>query len=85
MGVILMRFAAVGFIRLLEKFPRLETSAYLLVFVIGAKLILDYAFNRYNQNRLNFHSLDAPAFWAFWATMLVCFLVGFIPRKHVSR
>src|SRR5260221_387170 len=36
-GVILMRFAAVLFIRLLERFPRFETSAYLLVAVIGIK------------------------------------------------
>jgi YkoY family integral membrane protein len=77
MGVILMRFAAVAFIRLLEKFPRLETSAYLLVCVIGAKLVLDYLF----QHRLNFHSIDAPAFWVFWTVMLICFLVGFIPAR----
>jgi len=30
-----MRFAAVLFIKLLEKFPRFELSAYLLVLVIG--------------------------------------------------
>src|SRR5438874_9391912 len=81
MGVILMRFAAVIFIRLLEKFPRLETSAYLLVLVIGAKLALDYLFNRYDHDRLNFHSIDAPAFWTFWAIMLLCFAIGFIPRS----
>src|SRR3954465_11633371 len=45
LGVILMRFAAVVFIRLLEKFPRFETSAYLLVTVIGLKLVADWAFN----------------------------------------
>ena len=78
LGVILMRFAAVGFIKLLEKFPRLETSAYLLVFVIGAKLVLDYIFH----DRLNFHRVTAPAFWIFWLTMVVCFLVGFIPRRQ---
>ncbi len=55
LGVILMRLAAVVFIRLLEKFPRFETSAYLLVSVIGLKLILDYVFNDYMQSHmLNF-------------------------------
>jgi YkoY family integral membrane protein len=81
MGVILMRFAAVGFIRLLRQFPRLETSAYLLVFVIGGKLILDYCFNAgAGRHRLDFQSINAPGFWIFWMLMLICFLAGFIPR-----
>jgi YkoY family integral membrane protein len=45
LGVILMRFAAAIFIRLLEKFPRFEISAYLLVIVIGSKLLLDWGLN----------------------------------------
>jgi predicted tellurium resistance membrane protein TerC len=45
LGVILMRFAASMFVRLLEKYPRFETSAYLLVVVIGMKLLADWAFN----------------------------------------
>jgi YkoY family integral membrane protein len=45
MGVILMRFAARMFITLLEKFPRFETAAYLLVIVIGFKLLVDWGCN----------------------------------------
>jgi YkoY family integral membrane protein len=45
LGVILMRFAAVVFIRLLEKFPRFDLAAYLLVLVIGAKLLADWGLN----------------------------------------
>ncbi len=41
-GLLLMRVAAAMFIRLLEKFPRFETSAYLLVMVIGVKLLVDW-------------------------------------------
>jgi YkoY family integral membrane protein len=44
-GVIVMRYAAALFIRLLERFPRFEVSAYLLVATIGCKLILDWFFN----------------------------------------
>lgn len=44
-GVVLMRFAAVMFVRLLERFPRFELAAYLLVLVIGLKLLADWAFN----------------------------------------
>lgn len=45
LGVVLMRFAAAVFVRLLERYPRFETSAYLLVVVIGMKLLADWAFN----------------------------------------
>lgn len=80
LGVILMRFAAVIFIKLLEKFPRFETSAYLLVTVIGAKLVADYLFNTPDEpDRLNLHSPSALAFWIFWGLMLACFLFGFLP------
>ncbi len=82
LGVILMRFAAVVFIKLLEKFPRFEISAYLLVLVIGGKLVLDWAFNiDHHHPRLNFHSPSDPAFWIFWLLMLSCFAFGFVPKR----
>jgi YkoY family integral membrane protein len=86
LGVILMRFAAVIFIRLLEKFPRFETAAYLLVAVIGAKLLVDWGFNtKEDPHRINFHDIKHPEFWIFWITMLLCFLVGFLPSKEKRR
>jgi YkoY family integral membrane protein len=90
MGVILMRFAAVVFIRLLERFPRFETSAYLLVIVIGMKLVLDWQFNKRPADwpidkpfhgPLDFHDVTSPAFWAFWIMMAACFAIGFVPKK----
>jgi YkoY family integral membrane protein len=45
LGVVLMRFAAALFVRLLDSFPRFEVSAYLLVIVIGLKLLADWGFN----------------------------------------
>lgn len=83
LGVILMRFAAVLFIRLLEKFPRFEVSAYLLVIVIGLKLIADWMFNTVEHHHLDFHNPKAPEFWVFWVLMVICFSVGFVPKhKH---
>jgi YkoY family integral membrane protein len=83
LGVVLMRFAAVIFIKLLETFPRFETSAYLLVAVIGAKLLIDWYFNVPGAaaHRVNFHDWHRPEFWALWILMLVGFLVGFLPQK----
>jgi hypothetical protein len=45
LGVVLMRFAAALFVRLLDRFPRFELSAYLLVIVIGLKLVADWGLN----------------------------------------
>jgi YkoY family integral membrane protein len=82
LGVVAMRFAAAIFIKLLDKFPRFEISAYLLVLVIGGKLVLDYFFND-THVRLDFHDVKDPAFWCFWMTMLACFCIGFIkPRVN---
>jgi YkoY family integral membrane protein len=82
LGVILMRFAAAMFIRLLERFPRFETSAYLLVSVIGLKLLVDWGANtEAHPHRANFHDTASPAFWIFWATMAICIAFGFLPQK----
>ena len=80
LGVVLMRFAAVIFIRLLERFPRFETSAYLLVVIIGGKLVLDWGFNTpENPHVLDFHDPTGLAFWIFWMLMLLCLSFGFVP------
>ena len=87
LGVVLMRFAAVIFIKLLERFPRFETSAYLLVVLIGAKLVVDWHFNpdpTHPDWRFNFHSPSSPGFWVFWLTMLGFFGIGFIPRRNTK-
>jgi YkoY family integral membrane protein len=86
LGVALMRFAAVMFIKMLERFPRFEVSAYLLVIVIGIKLVLDWHFNANHEHpRMDFHSYRSPAFWIFWVSMIICFCVGFIPRREPNR
>jgi hypothetical protein len=167
-GVALMRVAASMFIKLLEKFPRFETSAYLLVIVIGLKLLADWGVNsdwsfnqsawmppawkqtfedvekdrreyvhsyedwlnkhwvfppkdweqshaepekpvepapvepapgdgepakaeapdhdpRYTPHLLNFHQLTRPESLLFWSSMLVCFLIGFIPKRSKKQ
>jgi YkoY family integral membrane protein len=85
-GVILMRYAAVLFIRMLERFPRFEVSAYLLVATIGCKLILDWLFNTDARHpRLDFHSPSHLVFWVFWLTMAACFCIGFVPTKRPGK
>lgn len=81
-GLVLMRVAAVMFIRLLEKFPRFETSAYLLIVVIGLKLLADWGFNSAEHPHVvDFHHVSRPEFWLFWISMLVCLAIGFLPSS----
>ena len=83
LGVVLMRVAAAMFIRLLERFPRFETSAYLLVAVIGAKLVIDWGANTdEHPHRINFHDTTSPEFWIFWTLMAVCVALGFLPDRR---
>jgi YkoY family integral membrane protein len=81
LGIVLMRFAASGFIKLIEKFPRLEKTAYLLVLIIGAKVILEAL----RLPGVNFHSPKAASFWIFWALMGLGIAYGFIRKKEDPR
>jgi YkoY family integral membrane protein len=82
-GVMLMRVAAAMFIKLLERFPRFETSAYLLVMVIGIKLLVDWGMNTVQEpDRVNFQNPASPLFWTFWSVMLVCIGIGFLPKRQ---
>jgi YkoY family integral membrane protein len=85
LGVILMRFAAVIFIKMLDRFPRFATAAYLLVLVIGGKLLVDWGFNsKEHPHNVDFHSFHAPAFWIFWGLMLLTFATGFLPKRDAK-
>lgn len=76
-GVAMMRFAASIFIKMLNRFPGFETTAYLLVLVIGVKVILEGL----RLPGIDFHSASAPSFWIFWVTMFACVLYGFKGAK----
>ena len=77
LGIIAMRFAAGMFIKVLDKFPRFETTAYLLVLVIGVKVVLEGL----RLPGLEFHSPDHVSFWIFWVLMATCLGFGFLPKK----
>jgi YkoY family integral membrane protein len=74
LGIIMMRFSAILFIRLIETFPRLETSAFLLIAVVAVKLLME------TFTSINFHSGHA-GFYAFWVCMLLGLGYGFTHKK----
>lgn len=75
-GILAMRFVAQWFVFLLEKYPFLETSAFLVIGVLGVKLFL----------ALPCHFLEGHA-WAIWiesetADLIVSFITAgffFVP------
>jgi YkoY family integral membrane protein len=77
LGILIMRFAASKFIVMIEKFPKLEKTAYMLVFIIGMKVIVEGL----RLPGVDFHSPAEPAFLIFWSIMAICIAYGFIPKK----
>ena len=76
-GVVCMRFAAKSFIVLLDKFPNFEQTAYILVFGVGVKLILD----GFHLPGVDFHSSSSVAFWIFWIYVVTAIAYGLMPAK----
>jgi YkoY family integral membrane protein len=82
LGVILMRYAAVLFIRLLDRFPRFELTAYWLVLLIGLKLLIDWGFNSpMHPHSVDFHNFHEAPFWIFWIALALTFCTGFLPKN----
>lgn len=82
MGVILLRFAASIFIRLLDRFPSLDHLAYALVAWVGVKLVFmsGHNFNvdwdkKHPQQHLPIHIPEMTPM-IFWGVMTVIIAVG---------
>lgn len=70
-GLVMMRFAAKLFTDIMERFPRLETGAHLIVGWIGLKLILD----------VSFKGLPTWTEPIFWMGIVLFFSYGFFKRR----
>jgi YkoY family integral membrane protein len=51
-GILAMRFVAQGFVRLMEHYPFLETSAFLVIGILGLKLCLSTVHHFYPENAI---------------------------------
>ncbi len=76
-GVILLRFAAGGFIKIIDRFPNFEAIAYILVLEIGGKLVID----GFNLESVRFDSPSHWHFWAFWGTVAATVASGFFIKR----
>ena len=82
LGLIFMRFAAGGFIKLLDRFPLLEHSAYLVIGWISIKLGLEATTHWQESIGGTWHYTLDPVF--FWVVTFLLFGVGFL-RTRKSR
>ncbi|GAB4212946.1 MAG: TerC family protein [Synechococcales cyanobacterium] len=73
LGITLMRYMASFFVRWLDEFSRLEDAAYLIIALVGGRMLLE----------VGIPSLEVPE-WAMTPLILVCFLWGFSQRTAQS-
>ncbi len=61
-GILAMRFAAQGFVKLMSRFPFLESLAFIVIFILGMKLVSSYVCEFFHDTRfcefLNGHFAD---------------------------
>ncbi len=84
-GVIIMRFAAHKFVRLLEKYPQLETAAFVVVGWVGVKLVV----LTLSHEKLGVLPHDFPHStpWTitFWLVLLGIVLVGVLTGVNKNK
>lgn len=75
-GILTMRFVAQGFVKLMEKYPFLETSAFVVIAVLGIKLLSSLYEHYYPETAatefLKSHEAD-------WATSIITVSIFFVP------
>lgn len=81
LGIVMMRIAAGSFIALINKFPRLEVTAYLLIGVFGSKLILEGL----APDTFNFHVHGSMSSVLFWMACLFAVYFGFTKPQAKIR
>ncbi len=86
LGIVLLRFAAGAFIKLLDRFPALDHVAYSLVGWVGIKLsfIAGHCWSRLSPSNPHIPELPHVVFWT--VLLLVAFVGGFwATRKEDSN
>lgn len=75
-GILAMRYVARGFVKLIEHYPFLETAAFVVIGILGVKLLLSLFEHYYPQSEitkvLTSHSAD-------WATSILTIAIFGIP------
>jgi YkoY family integral membrane protein len=88
-GILAMRFVAQGFVKLMERFPFLESCAYLVISLLGIKLTLSLYEHYYPDDAVAKALTSEYADWLTSGLTLCIFLLPVIsslvfnvPKKH---
>lgn len=84
-GVIIMRFAAHKFVQLLEKYPQLETAAFVIVGWVGVKLTV-MTLSHENVGILP-HDFPHSTPWTltFWSVLILIIVVGVLTGLRANK
>jgi YkoY family integral membrane protein len=74
-GILAMRFVAQGFVTLMEKFPFLETCAYIVLLILGLRLMLAIPEHIYPDSEYNRMMTGHQADWMFSGLTFAIFLM----------
>ncbi len=91
-GILTMRFVAQGFVKLMEKYTFLETSAFVVIGILGVKLVLSLYEHFQPESTLSkflgSHTADIVTslltIAIFFIPILTCLLFNF-PKKRISE
>ncbi len=80
-GVVIMRFAATWFVQLLQKYPTLETTAFLIVGWVGVKLAV-FTLSHPSLAVLDEHFPEStPWKTVFWVVLIVLAVGGYLVAR----
>ena len=87
-GIITMRMVATLFVKLIEKFPLLNTAAFVVIGLLGIKLLFSFTCSALNLSAFCEIVENKRADFLFSVFTLIVFafplLVGLIPKKSKS-
>ncbi|MBS4203990.1 TerC family protein [Lederbergia citrea] len=84
-GVVIMRFAATSFVKLLSKYPTLETAAFLIVGWVGVKLTI-FTLAHPNVQVLNEHFPESAGWkMTFWIVLIGIAVGGYLISKKKEK
>jgi YkoY family integral membrane protein len=75
-GILAMRFVAQGFVRLMERYPFLEPAAFIVIGILGTKLLLSI-YEHFNPDHVFSKFLASHA--ADWGVSILTVAVFFVP------
>lgn len=91
-GILAMRFIAQWFVSLMDKYPFLETSAFIVIGILGVKLVLSLVEHFYPESEVSLflgsHTADIGisvlTVAIFFVPVITCLLFN-VPKKHVDN